>query len=93
MWAITRYHGPLEEEVGPVVKDEQQNIDAEKIRNCDIPIVMFRLLDGDREVYASGITQDLDKYGDVPFEPLDEWGADYGCVSLQYIKNGQWVEL
>jgi hypothetical protein len=56
----------------------------------------FRLLDDDGEVYFTGI---LERHAfesaseDLAFEPLDAFGAAYGCTELQYKDNGHWKTL
>ena len=56
----------------------------------------FRLLDGDNEVYFTGWL-DRDAFqvadGDTAFLPLDDFGAGYGCVGMEYKESGKWVTL
>ncbi|MAG28119.1 hypothetical protein CMI47_21545 [Candidatus Pacearchaeota archaeon] len=50
----------------------------------------FRMLDGDGEVYFEGLIDD-----DSNFAPLDVWGINYGCTSMQFwnYDTQQWDEL
>lgn len=58
--------------------------------------VAFRLLDDDGAVYFSGLL-DGKAFDDAPdyvaFEPLDGFGAAFGCVELQYKQDGNWITL
>ena len=58
--------------------------------------VAFRLLDDDGNVYFTGLLEReaFDNAPDyVAFEPLDAFGAAYGCTELQYKENGHWRTL
>ena len=48
----------------------------------------FRLVDDDGEVYCYGRTND-----NSSFAPLDDWGAHYGCTSIEYYVDGKWEVL
>lgn len=50
----------------------------------------FRLLDGDKVIYAYGYSDD-----NSSFEPLDYYREDYGVIEIQYKnpKTGKWEEL
>lgn len=64
----------------------------EDIRNP----VAFRLLDDDGQVYFTGWLEgpELETAdGETAFEPLDVFGAAYGCTELQYQENGCWKTL
>lgn len=56
----------------------------------------FRLLDDDGEVYFAGILDRKALYAapeEIAFEPLDVFGADYGCTEMQYRESGHWKTL
>jgi len=58
--------------------------------------VAFRLLDDDGCVYFAGCLERSDfesADGETAFEPLDGFGAAYGCTELQYKQNGYWKTL
>jgi hypothetical protein len=57
-------------------------------RHHHLDLMMFRLLDGDGEIYFEGIAT-LDE----EFQPLDDFGRSYGCTSIQYKEQGKWKEL
>ena len=48
----------------------------------------FRLLDDDQEIYFEGVMLQTDT--EQLFEPLDEFGVDYGCVEIQILDKGLW---
>lgn len=49
---------------------------------------IFRLVDGDRNVYFEGRSCRNDS-----FDPLDFFGSEFGCTDLQYLENGKFVSL
>lgn len=50
----------------------------------------FRLLDGDREVYFEGVSDDAES--EDAFAPLDDFGEGYaGCASIEYFERGVWA--
>lgn len=52
----------------------------------------FRLLDDDKIVYFNGFSDD--STSESAFDPLDMYGAEYGCTEIQYLNNrGQWETL
>lgn len=48
----------------------------------------FRLCDGDGNQYFLGIARE-----EADFQPLDATKGHYGTTSLQYLVDGDWVEL
>lgn len=48
----------------------------------------FRLLDDDGEVYFYGVMIPTNE--EIIFAPLDEFGLDYGCTSIEVFENGKW---
>lgn len=42
----------------------------------------FELYDGDNELYARGYSSD--NQTEELFQPLDIWGASYGCTDIKY---------
>jgi len=50
----------------------------------------FRMLDGDGEVYFEGLIDD-----DSSFVPLDDWGINFGCTSMQFwnYETQEWDKL
>lgn len=58
----------------------------------DTLIHRFRLLDGDREVYYEGLSDDCDS--EIACAPLDDFGEGHaGCTEIQYHKRGHWITL
>ena len=55
----------------------------------------FRLFDDDGNLYFDGLmtTAQLNGTEDEAFEPLDAFGAAYGCTELMYKENGEWKKL
>lgn len=52
----------------------------------------FRLLDDDGAIYFYGYCSSCDD--EAAFEPLDEYGACYGCTEIQYKQsNGKYETL
>ena len=52
----------------------------------------FRLLDGDREVYFEGVSDDAET--EDAFAPLDDFGEGYaGCASIEYFERGVWTPI
>ena len=66
-------------------KDEQRSVTIP-----DTFTRTFRLLDDDGLVYFHG-RQDPKNFDE--FGPLDNYGAAYGCATLQYKNDRQWVTL
>lgn len=60
-------------------KDERRNKDKSKDG-----LFKFRLLDDDGEIYFYGYSSSFDD--EEAFEPLDYYGAAYGCTEIQYKK-------
>lgn len=58
-------------------KDEYRNKDKPKDG-----LFKFRLLDDDGEIYFYGYSSSCDD--EEAFEPLDCYGAAYGCTEIQY---------
>jgi hypothetical protein len=55
---------------------------------------VFRLLDGDDEVYFVGRLACQEGYEESGFEPLNDLGPDYGCTSIEYrLPSGRWESL
>jgi hypothetical protein len=56
---------------------------------------MFRLLDDDKCTYFLGYSKNHPEgnHADVVFEPLDEYGINYGCTEIQYKINGKWTTI
>lgn len=85
MWIITHY-----------ILENGKRVD---IRSCDYNesvkdtmIHQFRLLDGDREVYYEGLSDDCDS--ENAFAPLDDFGeGNAGCTEIQYLCNKIWKTL
>jgi hypothetical protein len=67
------------------------------------PKIKMRLRDDDGEVYfhisvpvmnANGYTADgLHQDSDITFTPLDSFGVNYGCTTLDVYENGKYVPL
>ena len=61
--------------------------------------VEYRLKDGDDEVYFYGLFVDLspegteDEFRPSEFEPLDDYGRAFGCVSIEYKQDNEYVQL
>ena len=53
----------------------------------------FRLLDGDDEVYFLGEMYSIDPGSETDFAPLDDFGAGFGCTSIQYKGETGWETL
>lgn len=51
----------------------------------------FRLLDDDGETYFIG--QMRPTQSERLFIPLDNFGVDYGCTSIEIFENGQWAAV
>jgi hypothetical protein len=51
----------------------------------------FRLLDDDDNVYFKGVMEPTDT--EALFIPLDEFGVDYGCTSIQILDCGIWTTV
>lgn len=49
---------------------------------------IFRLLDGERNIYFEAITTKNDC-----FEPLHFFTSEFGCTDLQYFENGKFISL
>jgi hypothetical protein len=60
---------------------------SDYILDTDLPY-QFRILDGDKEVYFYGLSDD-----NSSFDPLDNLGTAFGCTSIEYLENGEWKEL
>jgi len=59
----------------------------------DFEYKSFRLLDDDGIIYFTGLAE-VDLYDtEEGFEPLDEIGAEYGCIDIQYLEDGEYVSL
>jgi hypothetical protein len=94
LWIITRdviddgqatgTHGPKDSSLTPEALDA-----SERTR-------LFRLLDADGEVYAEGLilVPAGEEGGLLDFSPLDDFGEpNWGCTSIEYREDGQWVRL
>lgn len=82
-WKITATNADLTSRTGWTSVDY--------VEGMDLPF-RFRMLDDDRNVYYEGVSSDNDS--DDAFAPLDHLGTpDAGCVSIEYLSNGQWEEL
>ena len=53
----------------------------------------FRIRDDDDEIYFYGIFLGDDWKTEKGFEPLDEYGEAYGCVTIEYLEGGKWEVL
>ena len=56
----------------------------------------FRLLDGDEEVYFYGKaigTGDMDQTEEHLFGPLDDFGAGYGCMDVQFWNGTEYESI
>ena len=74
-----------------VVSDDGQEkrLNADKSKKG---LFKFRLLDDDGEIYFYGYSSSCDD--NAAFEPLDEYGACYGCTEIQYKQpNGEYETL
>jgi len=56
-------------------------------RRKPVDLQFFRMLDGDGYIYFEGVGEGL------TFAPLDDYGRDFGCVSIEYLTEGRWEEL
>lgn len=54
--------------------------------------VPFRLYDDDNELYFEGIMF-LRAENEVDFDPLDDYGAAFGCTTLRYKSDKGWETL
>lgn len=82
MWLITSDH--LEE--GKCVGVCSRDYNSEK---ANVLSRRFRLLDGDREVYFEGVSDDSES--GAAFSPLDDFGEGYaGCAIIEYFERGVW---
>ena len=59
-------------------------------RSKDMPF-RFRLLDGDGVEYFRGYCTDCTS--EDAFLPVDEYGVNFGCETIQYYENGKWETL
>ena len=57
----------------------------EYVAKCVYP---FRLFDDDGELYFEGRSADSSS-----FDPLDYFGAAFGCTDIQYLEKGKWESL
>ncbi len=48
----------------------------------------FRLLDGDGNIYFEGVASVGEE-----FQPLDDFGREYGCTQIDYLEEANWKEL
>lgn len=52
----------------------------------------FRMMDDDGNLYFTGMF-----YGDASsedaFAPLDMYGENYGCTTIEYLEHGRWTVL
>jgi len=61
-----------------------------KIANPD-QTLKFRLKDDDDNVYFIG--QMRPTQSESIFLPLDTFGEQYGCTSIETFENGEWVQV
>lgn len=57
--------------------------------------VLFRLYDGDNNLYFEGIISENWLFGEAEyaFAPLDWAQANFGCTSMWYFNGEDWEEL
>ncbi len=54
----------------------------------DKMIYPFRLFDGDNILYFEGVSTVQSS-----FEPLDNFGWEYGCTDIKFLKNNVWESI
>ena len=85
MWLITKDLLDDSDSVGVSSRDYEDEKRAQLTNR-------FRLLDGDREVYFEGISDDGES--EDAFAPLDDFGEGYaGCAFIEYFERGVWTQL
>lgn len=61
---------------------------SEISKKTESMIYKFRLRDADNIVYFEGLSRINNS-----FDPKDEFGENYGCTDIQYLKNNRWGSL
>lgn len=51
----------------------------------------FRLRDDDGNIYFIGMM--VEDFSEAIFDPLDGFGAGYGCTDIQIVEKGRWVSV
>lgn len=82
---------------------EEQPINREGVHSSDFDPIMFmemdrvqwRVKDDDGEIYYEGrmSKKRLESEADLAFGPLDFAMADAGATTMEYLENGEWIQL
>lgn len=74
---------------------EKREVDVRSFRfdkgKMDKLTERFKLADDDGVEYFEGVSSDSDSEGG--FDPLDEYGVEFGCTVILYKRGNEWEEL
>lgn len=74
---------------------EKKEVDVRSFRfdegKMDRLTERFKLVDDDGIDYFEGVSSDSDS--EEGFDPLDEYGAGFGCTTILYKRGDKWEEL
>lgn len=68
--------------------DDFDFLEKEKASKTPEMAYRFKIFDDDGILYIEGLSAENNS-----FEPLDEFGINYGCTEIHYFENGKFQRL